>query len=35
MLEQYCIRWQGTRALARLREAHEVMRTFLAEGRID
>jgi alkanesulfonate monooxygenase SsuD/methylene tetrahydromethanopterin reductase-like flavin-dependent oxidoreductase (luciferase family) len=35
MLEQYGIRWQGTRPLARLREAHEIMRTFLAEGRID
>jgi 5,10-methylenetetrahydromethanopterin reductase len=35
LLEQYGIRWQGTRPLARLREAHEIMRTFLAEGRID
>jgi 5,10-methylenetetrahydromethanopterin reductase len=35
MLEQYGVRWQGTRPLARLREAHEVMRKFLAEGRID
>lgn len=35
LLKQYGIRWQGTRPLARLREAHEVMRTFLAEGRID
>jgi len=35
MLEQYGIGWRGTRPLARLREAHEVMRTFLAEGRID
>jgi len=35
MLEQYGVRWQGSRPLARLREAHEVMRTFLAEGRID
>ncbi|MGN6792875.1 MAG: LLM class flavin-dependent oxidoreductase, partial [Streptosporangiaceae bacterium] len=35
MLEQYGVRWQGTRPLARLREAHKVMRTFLADGRID
>jgi len=35
MLEQYGIRWQGTRPLARLREAHEVMRRFLADGRIE
>jgi len=35
MLEQYGIRWQGTRPLARLREAHEVMRRFLAEGRVE
>jgi len=35
MLEQYGVRWQGTRPLARLREAHEVMRRFLADGRID
>jgi len=35
MLAQYGIRWQGTRPLARLREAHEVMRRFLADGRID
>lgn len=35
LLEQYGVRWQGTRPLARLREAHEVMRAFLAEGRID
>ena len=35
MLDQYGVRWQGTRPFARLREAHEVMRTFLAEGRVD
>jgi 5,10-methylenetetrahydromethanopterin reductase len=35
LLEQYGVRWQGTRPLARLREAHEVMRKFLADGRID
>jgi len=35
MLEQYGIRWQGTRPLTRLRKGHEVMRTFLAEGRTD
>jgi len=35
MLDQYGVRWRGTRPLARLREAHEVMRTFLAEGRVD
>jgi 5,10-methylenetetrahydromethanopterin reductase len=35
LLEQYGVQWQGTRPLARLREAHKVMRTFLAEGRID
>src|SRR5262245_39356049 len=35
LLEQYGIPWQGTRPLARLREAHEVMHRFLAEGSID
>jgi 5,10-methylenetetrahydromethanopterin reductase len=35
MLNQYGIDWQGSRPLARLREAHEVMRRFLADGRID
>ena len=35
MLDQYGVKWQGTRPLARLREAYEVMRSFLAEGRID
>src|SRR4249920_1018072 len=29
MLKQYGIEWRGTRPLARLREAHEVMRRFL------
>jgi 5,10-methylenetetrahydromethanopterin reductase len=35
MLEQYGVEWRGTRAIARLREAHQVMRTFLDEGAID
>ncbi|HVO54434.1 MAG TPA: LLM class flavin-dependent oxidoreductase [Solirubrobacterales bacterium] len=35
MLEQYGIEWQGTRPIARLREAHQVMRTLLDEGSID
>jgi 5,10-methylenetetrahydromethanopterin reductase len=35
LLEQYNVSWRGTRPLARLREAHEVMRRFLADGRID
>jgi 5,10-methylenetetrahydromethanopterin reductase len=35
MLEQYGIEWRGTRPIARLREAHEVMRTLLEEGSID
>jgi 5,10-methylenetetrahydromethanopterin reductase len=35
MLEQYGVEWQGTRAIARLREAHRVMRTVLDEGAID
>jgi 5,10-methylenetetrahydromethanopterin reductase len=35
MLEQYELNWRGTKPLARLREAHEVMRRFLADGRID
>jgi 5,10-methylenetetrahydromethanopterin reductase len=35
MLEQYGIEWRGTRAIARLREAHHVMRTLLDEGSID
>ena len=35
LLTQYGIEWQGTKPLARLREAHEVMRRFLADGSID
>ncbi len=35
MLEQYGVEWQGTRPIARLREAHHVMRTVLDEGAID
>jgi 5,10-methylenetetrahydromethanopterin reductase len=35
MLEQYGVEWRGTRPLARLREAHQVMRTFLDQGSID
>jgi 5,10-methylenetetrahydromethanopterin reductase len=35
MLEQYGVEWRGTRPMARLREAHHVMRTFLDEGSID
>jgi 5,10-methylenetetrahydromethanopterin reductase len=35
MLEQYGVEWRGTRPIARLREAHQVMRTFLDEGSID
>jgi 5,10-methylenetetrahydromethanopterin reductase len=35
MLEQYGIAWRGTRPLARLREAHEVIRTLLDRGSID
>jgi len=35
MLEQYGIEWRGTRPIARLREAHDVMRTLLDEGSID
>jgi len=35
MLEQYGIEWRGTRPIARLREAHQVMRTLLDEGSID
>jgi 5,10-methylenetetrahydromethanopterin reductase len=32
MLSQYHIKWQGTKPLARVKEAHEVMRTFLDSG---
>jgi 5,10-methylenetetrahydromethanopterin reductase len=35
MLEQYGVEWRGTRPIARLREAHQVMRTVLDEGGID
>ena len=35
MLEQYGVEWRGTRPIARLREAHHVMRTLLDEGAID
>jgi alkanesulfonate monooxygenase SsuD/methylene tetrahydromethanopterin reductase-like flavin-dependent oxidoreductase (luciferase family) len=35
MLDQYGIDWRAGRQLARLREAHEVMRRFLDEGAID
>ena len=35
MLEQYGVEWRGTRPIARLGEAHHVMRTFLDEGSID
>jgi 5,10-methylenetetrahydromethanopterin reductase len=34
MLEQYGVEWRGTRPIARLREAHAVMRTVLDEGAI-
>ncbi len=35
MLEQYGIEWRGTRPIARLHEAHHVMRIVLDEGSID
>src|SRR6476469_10438037 len=35
MLEQYGVEWRGTRPIARLREAHQVMRIVLDEGAID
>ena len=35
MLQQYGVRWKGTRPIARLREAHQVMRAFLDEGSQD
>src|ERR1700722_9971755 len=35
MLEQYGVEWRGSRPIARLREAHHVMRTVLDEGSID
>jgi 5,10-methylenetetrahydromethanopterin reductase len=34
-LDQYAIEWRGTRPLARLREAHDVIRTVLDTGAID
>lgn len=34
-LDQYAITWQGTRPIARLREAHAVIRTLLDQGTID
>jgi 5,10-methylenetetrahydromethanopterin reductase len=35
MLEQYGVDWRSNRPIARLREAHHVMRTMLDEGSID
>jgi 5,10-methylenetetrahydromethanopterin reductase len=35
MLDQYHVEWKTGRPLARLREAHHVLRTFLDEGAID
>jgi 5,10-methylenetetrahydromethanopterin reductase len=35
MLEQYGVKWRGTRPIARLREAHRIMRRVLDEGSID
>jgi 5,10-methylenetetrahydromethanopterin reductase len=35
MLKQYGVEWRGTRPIARLREAHRVMRVLLDEGSID
>ncbi len=35
MLQQYGVKWQGTRPIARLREAHQIMRTLLDDGSID
>jgi 5,10-methylenetetrahydromethanopterin reductase len=35
MLEQYGVEWKGTRPMARLAEAHQVMRLILDEGAID
>jgi 5,10-methylenetetrahydromethanopterin reductase len=32
MLEQYDVGWRGTRPIARLREAHRIMRTVLDDG---
>lgn len=35
MLEQYGVSWRGSRPMARLREAHSVIRMLLDEGSID
>jgi 5,10-methylenetetrahydromethanopterin reductase len=35
MLDQYGVTWKGSRPIARLREAHTVMRTFLDHAEID
>ena len=35
MLEQYGVQWKGTKPIARLREAHHVMRAFLDQGEVD
>ena len=35
MLEQYGVEWRGTRPIARLREAHFVMRSLLDRGEIN
>jgi 5,10-methylenetetrahydromethanopterin reductase len=35
MLEQYGVKWRGTKPIDRLREAHTVLRTLLDEGSID
>jgi 5,10-methylenetetrahydromethanopterin reductase len=35
MLQQYHVELSGTKPIARLREAHQVLRTFLDEGAID
>ena len=35
MLEQSGVQWRGTRPIARLREAHDVMRTLFDQGSID
>ena len=35
MLEQYGVEWRGTRPIARLREAHQVMRMLLDDAAID
>ena len=35
MLAQYGVEWRGSRPMARLREAHGVIRTLLDDGSID